>query len=66
MRELAPLIKKETGGAIGPSYVTDIEKGRGVPADYVAAQLAKVLGISPNSFLQQCAKERKSRKARQT
>ena len=58
VRTLAPMIKKRNGQSIVPSYITDLEKGRGVPSDFVAEQLAKVLGLNARAFLRQVQRER--------
>jgi ribosome-binding protein aMBF1 (putative translation factor) len=61
VRELAPMVAKRHGGTIGPSFITDIEKGRSVPSDFVARQVAKIVGIDVNEFLQACAEDRRYR-----
>lgn len=61
VRQLAPMIKKESGRAIGPSYVTDLEKGRGIPSDHVARELARVLGMDEDGFLAIVRKQRSER-----
>lgn len=61
VRELAPQIKKKNGDTIGPSFVTDIEKGRGIPSAFVAAELARVLGIPSDKLLAACERERRLR-----
>lgn len=42
VRAVAAKVVKPNGHNISPSFVTDIEKGRRVPSDFVAKQLAAV------------------------
>ena len=58
VRMLAPKIRKPTGDPIAPSFITDIEKGRSVPSDFIAEQLAGVLGINVSGFLEACRRDR--------
>jgi hypothetical protein len=57
-RALAQQIIKHDGKPIVPSYITDIEKGRGIPRDYIARQFAKVLRIPVIALLEACEKDR--------
>lgn len=57
VRGLAPLIRKPHGGTIVPSYITDLEKGRAIPSDFVAQELIRVLEMPPY-FLDECRKAR--------
>ena len=61
VRDLAVKIQKRNGDPIAPSYVTDIEKGRGIPSEYVARQLAGTLGIDVDEFLKACERDRGNR-----
>lgn len=58
VRALAQQIIKHDGKPIVPSYITDIEKGRGIPRDYIARQFAKVLRIPVVALLEACEKDR--------
>ena len=61
VRQLARLITKPDGKAVSPSYITDIEKGRGIPSDHIARELAKALGIRSSSLLMACREDREER-----
>lgn len=61
VRQLAPQILKGNGQPITASYITDIEKGRGIPAEVVARNLADVLDLPTNEFLKICRRERDPR-----
>ena len=58
VRVLAAQIIKHDGKPISPSYITDIEKGRAIPRDYIARQFAKVLRIPVIALLEACEKDR--------
>ena len=58
VRELANQVPKKQGGVIGPSYITDIEKERGIPSPFVAEGLARALDLNVDSFLRLCERER--------
>ena len=62
VRGLASNVRKKDGEFIGGSYITDIEKMRGVPSDVVAGQLATLLGLDQENFLALCAKARAARR----
>ncbi len=61
VRGLASLVLKTDGHAIGGSFITDIEKMRGVPSDHIARQLAKVLHLNSEKFAALCARARAER-----
>lgn len=61
VRQLAPLVRKPDGRTIGPSYVTDIEQGRGIPSDFIAQEFARVLKMDSAKFLEACRNQRNAR-----
>lgn len=62
VRTLAPQIRKADGSVITASYITDIEKGRGVPSDFVAIEFARFFKQSPQRWLEACSLSRETRK----
>jgi len=63
VRALAERVRKPDGTTVSPSYITDIEKGRGVPSDYVARQLAAALRDRPKRWLAAAQRSREGREA---
>jgi len=61
VRQLAPRVRKSNGLRIGASYVTDIEKGRGIPSEYVAGELARALSMDVDAFSALCMSQRSRR-----
>lgn len=43
VRALAAAVIKSNGVAISPSYITDIEKGRGIPEEYLLSQMTEAM-----------------------
>jgi ribosome-binding protein aMBF1 (putative translation factor) len=62
VRALARLILKPDGSAIAPSYITDIEKGRGIPRDHIARQIETALNIRAGQLVAACRTDREARR----
>lgn len=54
VRGLASKIHKASGGTIGGSYITDLEKMRSVPSSAIAVQLAHLLELDEDEFTALC------------
>ena len=63
VRQLAKLIQKRDGAFISPSYVTDLEKSRGIFSDYIALQFSALLDLDKKLILELASKARKERRS---
>lgn len=62
VRSVAVDVVKPNGERISHSYITDIEKGRGIPSDHICRQLARVFGKPAGKWIAAAQQSRLARR----